>query len=298
MRPAVQAILDGIAEEVAGLDPVALRAIAPILVEAEREVQRDLAKWLATVKGADRFTAYELRRVLAQLREALEKIRQVDPALYAALRRTSNVAGALATRHVTDSLSQLSTIYGSSLSPVALNTAAIIAKGDRMLIPRHVSSAERYAGLVGRDIRHQLALGMVRGETIDQMTVRLMRLGGPKGLVYVRGAARDPGAISEFISEGLFTRYRSWAERVARTETLNAYNVQADIGIKAAEDAAGVGLQRAWNAALDRRVCLDCRDMDGRTAPIGQPFPGGCMAPPLHPNCRCSVVAWHPDWRD
>jgi SPP1 gp7 family putative phage head morphogenesis protein len=298
MRPAVQAILDGIAEEVAGLDAVALRAVAPILVEAEREVQRDLAVWLRTVKGTQRFTAHELRRVLAQLRRALLEIKRLDPALYVSLQRLSNTAGALATRHVTESLSKLSVVFKSSLSPVALNTAAVIARGDRLLFRRFATSAERYAGQVGDDIRRQLALGMVRGETIDQMTVRLMRGGGPRGLVYVRGMAGDPRARAELISEGLFTRYRSWAERLARTETINAYNVQADVAIAAAEQESGVGLVRIWNAALDRRVCLECRSLDGKTAPIGKPFLGLYMTPPAHPNCRCSVCAWHPDWRD
>lgn len=296
-KRAVQAVLDQVAQDVTRLDALALRELAPILAQAERETQKALLAWLAGARnGGDRFTAHQLRRVLASLRSALDVVQQLDPALYATLTRHSSQAGLLATRHVTDQLARFSQIFGSSLNPIPIEVAGILARGDRMLIPRFRSSAERYAGQVGADIRRQLTLGLVRGETTDQMIKRLQRAGGPRGRVVLRGVAGDPGAISENIAEGLFRRYRSWAERVVRTETLNAYNTHADNTIRTAAAQSGEPLKRAWNAAADRRVCLECRWLDGKVTDIDKSFPGGYMHPPAHPHCRCSVIAWHAEW--
>jgi hypothetical protein len=296
MKPAVKALLDQIANEVGTLDSIAVREIAPILASAEREVANDLARWLATApNGNARFTAFQLRRVLAQLRATLDELKRIDPQVYATLRRASVTGGALAVRHVTESLSRFATRFAGSLNPIALNTAAIMAKGDKMLIPRHRTSAARYVGQVRDDIRRQLSLGMLRGETIDEMTARLARAGGPRGLVYTRGMAGDPRARAEIISEGLFRRYRHWGERLVRTEVIGAYNIQADVAIAKAKDADD-GIMRMWNAANDRRVCLECRYLDRKVTGVGQPFPGGYMSAPAHPHCRCSVVAWHRAW--
>ncbi len=45
-------------------------------------------------------------------------------------------------------------------------------------------------------------------------------------------------------------------------------------------------------------ACERCRDMDRRLSTIAGEFKGGIKSPPLHPYCRCVVVAWLERWGD
>jgi len=56
--------------------------------------------------------------------------------------------------------------------------------------------------------------------------------------------------------------------------------------------------QRRWNTANDELVCSICGPLNGTVVGITEPFPGGIMLPPAHPNCRCwitPVVSEEPD---
>lgn len=64
---------------------------------------------------------------------------------------------------------------------------------------------------------------------------------------------------------------------------------------------------RLWVSEAD--ACVRCLAYTGRTAPVGEPFPGGLSwdprqrrrgqgvdGPPLHSHCRCRAVPWSDDW--
>lgn len=291
-----RALLEQIAGEVAHLPGPALRAMGPVLFQAEKELAQDLAKWLRTVEnGAARFTAQKYRVALVQIRQALRTARGLNPALFNVLDTERGAAGTLALGHLARQVEQFSMLFEGSLRPMPLRPAAVLAEGRKALIPRFKSSAARYGEYVTKDIQRELAVGVMRGETFDQLTRRLMRHGGPKGMVTVRGIEGDPGAVSEHIAEGLFRRYRSRAETVVRTETINAYNVVANDALEAAH-AEDPGFLKRWDAALDWRLCPLCRSLDGQTAKIGGRFDGGYEHPPAHPRCRCALTPWHEEW--
>jgi SPP1 gp7 family putative phage head morphogenesis protein len=299
--PSIQALLEQINAEVAALPAPAVAELAPIMLEAQRELQRDLAEWLARhpVDGAQRFTAQHYRGLLVQINGVLRRLRAKSPEVAALLTHHGLRAKELSLGHIRLELEQFGAKFGGAVNPLPIRPASHFIGPQaqaRSLITRFRNSAMRYTDAVANDIRRQLALGMVRGETFDQLTNRLRRLGGPRGRVLIRGP-RVKGGLPywEDIPEGLFRRYRHWAERLARTEVINAYNVEADIAIVDASKYDS-GLMRRWNAALDGRVCLECRRLDGEIVPIGSNFSGGVPAPPLHPNCRCAVVAWRMDW--
>ena len=79
------------------------------------------------------------------------------------------------------------------------------------------------------------------------------------------------------------TKYRS--ELIARTETANALSTasldsMADMGIDGKE----------WVTAGDDRVSEDCQGNEAEgVIPVNRAFSGGVMAPPQHPDCRCTV---------
>lgn len=298
MRDAVDALLETIGHEVAALPRATIKALEPVLDDARRELEHDLRKWLRLVPdGAERFTAQHYRAALAQIKSALRKIDGMEPRVSGILGAGGRRAGALAIGHLEAELATFGKIFQHTIRPTSFNAAAVLARNDRWLVPRFRTSAARYVGDVRRDIQRQLALGVIRGETVDQLKARLIRLGGPRGAVAMRGILGHPDAAIEFIGEGLFTRYGYWAERLARTEVINAYNTHAHEGLRewAAEDD---GAQKRWDAAVDARVCLVCRALDGTVAEVNGDFPSGYNRPPAHPQCRCAIVAWHREWTE
>lgn len=70
------------------------------------------------------------------------------------------------------------------------------------------------------------------------------------------------------------------AVRIARTETLNAYNQAALNQYKK------VGIKKwRWLTAIDERTCPECEPLDNLVFTMDDP------RPPKHPNCRCAVAA-------
>jgi SPP1 gp7 family putative phage head morphogenesis protein len=296
-NPTVEELDQAIAAATGRLTDAAAADLLPLLRRAIDEVRSDLGDWL---KGrpdrSERFTAFHLRGLLHQLSGAFEKIRDLKPALSGSLEARSDQAGRLAAKHARAQVAAYSARFQGLSYVLPLDEAAMLASGRELLIPRFKTSAARYVGAVRDDIRQQLALGVLRNETIDELTDRLVRLGGPKGIVALRGIKGQPGALLERIDEGLFRRYRYWAERVVRTEVMHAYNVQADLVLEQAH-AEDPALRRRWNAAADWRVCPICRELDGQVVDVGQPFRGGFSTAPCHPNCRCVVGPWKDVWQ-
>jgi hypothetical protein len=93
------------------------------------------------------------------------------------------------------------------------------------------------------------------------------------------------------------------AERVARTETIWAWNEGARQGYK----QSGIVEKLQWVSSGDQRSCDWCLDMDGRIIGIDSSFfdKGDSYEvngreldftyekidhPPIHPQCRCTIV--------
>lgn len=104
---------------------------------------------------------------------------------------------------------------------------------------------------------------------------------------------------------GLFDNFEKYrAERIARSEVVRASNFAAT----EAYDQSGVVDKLQWLTTEDEHTCQWCEPMDGREVSLGGSFfdkgdtfrglDGGTLNlnyesvdfPPLHPNCRCTVV--------
>ncbi|GAG61049.1 unnamed protein product, partial [marine sediment metagenome] len=76
------------------------------------------------------------------------------------------------------------------------------------------------------------------------------------------------------------------SELIARTETANALSTasldsMSDMGIEGKE----------WVTAGDANVSDECQGNEAEgVIPVNQEFSGGVMAPPQHPDCRCTVA--------
>lgn len=298
----VEAVRRLVRESVASVDalaPGALQAVMPALRAARDELRADLLAWLQHAPaGAERFTAYQKQEALRSLEAALERVGDLQPAIAAGLAKARHSTGPLAIANLETEIHRLSAIFGGGVPTIAqIDAAAVIAKGDKLLWRRHERSAARYAGAVGEDIRHQLSIGVAKGESIEQLVTRLRRFGDPAAKL----RPLDPGADADAIAGGLFRRHKFWADRLVRTEVMNTYNVQHDASIEYANEHRPEGDEeflRRWDAAADVRVCVLCSALDGMVTTIGGVFPGGISGPPRHPCCRCIVLAWLRRWGD
>jgi SPP1 gp7 family putative phage head morphogenesis protein len=83
---------------------------------------------------------------------------------------------------------------------------------------------------------------------------------------------------------------RKRAESIARTEMIRTQSTarRQRWGNEKAFVLITDGSMRVWISGVGERTCPRCVDMDGETAPLGQPYKNGSEGPPLHPMCRCT----------
>jgi SPP1 gp7 family putative phage head morphogenesis protein len=256
------------------LDRPALLRILPVLHAAQREVEKDLRAWLGKHSGMT-FTAARYKNALGVLGRAVHKA-EIRAAVEHALKNEAKRIGPLSLHNVKREWIQLATIFEGSAQPLAIEEAAILAEGKRILWPRFASSAKRYAGRVGERTRFQIAVSRARGETIDELTRRLQ--------------AKLPH---------VFHGERWDAERLARTETMNAANEYHHDAIREATKDDDKLLER-WDACHDGRLCVECASLDGQVTEVDEDFKAKSGArgerPPIHPACRCVLLPWRETW--
>lgn len=267
------------------------RALFIVLKQAEVELSVGLNEWLKGVTdGAERFTAKQLRNALANVKQAVQTVRQLDPAMQAVLGSAKSKAAAMSIGHVETQLFQFGYIFDGSIQSPNIKVAAVLAKGDKLLLKRYPRSAARYAGQMERHIKRQLTLGVIKGESFDATIGRLTRLTPARML---EGSLAPASAMAK----GLMQMPRTSAARLIRTEVMNAYNTFSLESIK--DLALGDDtIRKRWDSSLDRRSkgCA-CRRLNGEVQKVGDPFSTGVMHSPEHPNCRCTVVPWSVHWK-
>lgn len=97
---------------------------------------------------------------------------------------------------------------------------------------------------------------------------------------------------------------RSWAERIGRTESMNAYNAGAWESIRGVEDQTGEEMLKILVAIDDERTSWDSLALHGSVRRTDEPFEWFnyrgekeyYMYPPNRPQDRETVVAWNVAW--
>jgi SPP1 gp7 family putative phage head morphogenesis protein len=96
---------------------------------------------------------------------------------------------------------------------------------------------------------------------------------------------RENIALKDRIAEnGAIISKESRAENIARTEVVRVSNE----GLKQLYQDNGI-TKVMWAASLSDRTCELCQSKDGQIYPITEAI--GDNIPPLHPSCRCSLIA-------
>ena len=82
---------------------------------------------------------------------------------------------------------------------------------------------------------------------------------------------------------------------IERTGMIAVLNVAAEHSYRQAVEELPE-LQKEWLTARDKRVDPICTGLSGARAKPGERFPGGYMAPPAHPRCRCRLTGYLSAW--
>ena len=274
-----------------------LRRMLPVLKEAEGQLATELGRWLKSVAPSDTYDRHMHRVLLSQIRESILTVeRRLGPAFAADVEARSSHVRMDAMGRLQAMVEAGSAEYEGSIRPLRIDVAAILTDERQLLVAQMRAKAGKYAKDVVDDIGSKLALGVVRGETVDQLASRLLQ---STNLIRVF-KARGPGGIGEGAAQAMFGKYRWWAQSIARTELVNAYSEAQARGIRDA-DRADPGWMMRWDAANDRRVCKLCYSLDRTTIePDGMfQIAGRSVArphPPLHSCCRCGLVPWRQEW--
>lgn len=290
------------------MEAKALAALVPAMAQAQKELAADLAGWyqkLGPNAASLKYTPAHLRQIQVLLGIAEAKAQTIHkgypyasfPMVAAqAVLNTMNqqMPQKLAAQTLESQLTALSAKFEGLPSPQLIHAAAL-AKGDKLVLSKHQSSANRYAGQVLTDLKFQFGVGLAKGETIQQLTKRIAGLSGFQKAV----DASHPAHAGSAVAGALTKRYHNWAQRLVRTELTHSYNAVAMAGIQAAHKVDD-RVVAVWDATNDLRVCLQCKALHGKQVTPGGLYQGGIPHPPAHPNCRCAVVSWIDDdgWDD
>ncbi len=168
---------------------------------------------------------------------------------------------------------------GRALDSLGVDTQFVINEAIRKSIRKFVGKAsDTYVSTLRESIGNTIQLGLQEGWGVEKMG---------------REIRSQYGSIS-----------RPTGLRLARTESIRASNFAQEEAYKASKIVEG----KQWFTAIDERVCPYCEALDGKIYELnetiletGSEFLGNADTPlsidynaieypPLHPNCRCTLV--------
>ena len=155
-----------------------LARVLPVLRQVQREAANGLDQFLRKVNGEEKYTLQQHRALLVQLGPAINTLEHKLPhAMLNDLIMESKHVSVEALKNIKVQAEAGLKTFGHSVHTLHLHEAGIISDTKHVLMERYANSAARYAGNRGNWVRNQLAVGLVKDETVAQMTKRLLRGG-------------------------------------------------------------------------------------------------------------------------
>ncbi len=238
---------------------------------------------------------YTEREALLSLQRVEAGIDDLKAGLNETLSNTQINAMKLGDKQIQDHFSSVpysEAILSGSAPKVSMRMSAY----RRLAANRFQNSVNRYGTGMLNIFRRELMTGLVSGETAQQMTRRIK-----KALPPGHRAWRD--WLSYFGGRNartdILTGPWAWAERIVRTELVDAYNAQKLVTIQETNATAqqyDMEVRKQWSTALEGGPCILCQGFHGEIRKAGESF-GFSAGQPVykpgvdtHPNCRCVLV--------
>jgi len=243
-----------------------IRDIIRILETSDREIVNKLRARGATLEGT--FTS-------ARFQTLLEAIREINRDAYVEL--ANKLRGDLG------DLAKYEGQFQAQLLTRAVPVALDIVTPSAGLL-RAVVTAQPFQGRLLREwvaelsankmkrLRDALRLGMVQGETVEQIVRRIA------------------GTRANGYSDGIMEITRRGARAMVSTATNHVANAAREEFFKENESLIK-GVQ--WVSTLDTITCPTCQALDGKVFKMGDG-----PRPPQHINCRCTTIPITKSWRE
>lgn len=291
-------------------DPTGRQAAARlvrILREADQLLGRKLQAQAARFGGPDaRFTGAQAVVYREQIRRIVD---YVDDRLLGSTEAQARHAIQASLTDTTRILGTLERSFTGISAPLRLAQAAVFDATSRGVrasrLRAHATSVDRYGEAMIGEFERTLAVGMAAGLSQWEMVNSLTGHAGPRGRVSMAATVRGGQVVrlrEEDIPEGLFSRYRSWAWRIVRTETAHAYNEARLVGLYAIRDSDFPDLKKKILAHFDNRTAYDSIVVHGQVRDLDGFFEDGAgrvyQRPPARPNDRETMIPWREHWPD
>lgn len=143
------------------------------------------------------------------------------------------------------------------------------------------------AAQVFRQMEDGMGLTVQQSEWVENFRQRRITDEMARGRTYEEAEARSAKSTQRYADR--VYRYRT--ETIARTEIMRASNEGRNQAWQQGIEGGWIAPDslKKWSVELDGRECSICRPLgDLPPIPINASFPSG--DPPVHPNCRCTVV--------
>lgn len=256
-----------------------------------QEAHRDMTLRLREVEslrgpGRDSFTATQLRVVIKQIEQVLA---QTKKTMRRQALELADEATAAASKGTVDYLERANRKFLGIHSPLSLDAARVM---DRAAVGVRSSVLHRLVS----DPKKPQRKGILDryGENVVQKFEERMQL---------RLLAKQPWADvrNSLIAESEFLQGApgSWAERILRTETMNAHNAATWETMRVANKEIEGTMVKILSATFDDRTGSDSYAVHGQIRLIGQAFEswfGLYQHPPNRPNDREVVVPHRVEW--
>ena len=283
MQRDLQAAMVEVWAQLDNLDVETQRRILQRVAEMRGEIidQLSALQTLVDEDGNETWRATELRSFEAELRRiAGEFAARLGRELGDDLER----AAGLADVGYRDALSALARGLGVpapliSLSPLGLSSDLVQA-ATLYNASSFRGLGERIVSDVNREVQRVVFGGQSRWDAVRNIREML---------------AADPKWAGQKLPPKTLGRLTSYATMVERTAVMSVFNIAADRAYREALDELPE-LRVEWMTVKDSRVDATCVALHGERKDPRGTFPGGLIAPPAHPRCRCRTVAWMPGW--
>lgn len=275
---------------------VGRRRMREVLVRA----QRDLNKRLGQAEGVggpgkESFTATQIRATLAQVTDVLKS--STKDMRKVILEQGKDASGQ-ATSHLVDYLQAADKSFrGIGENPIAIKEAGMLDRVnsgvESSILNRLSSTGEPIEGADAKP--HKAKMGILQRygvETIGHFEEILQR-----GVLTKKPWAemRDEIVQASPFLQGMPAH---WAERIVRTETMNAYNRANFEAVNAADEELG-DMVKVLSATFDDRTGWDSYQVHGQIRRPTEAFAwadGLYQHPPNRPNDREVVIAHRISW--
>lgn len=248
--------------------------ILKLSANEQREVLRliqGLQRELVQKLSEGNLTEFSKARLQSLLNECDAMIAQYYGQAQGQLALTLNELGTLEAQHTAD---VLTSVLATAKIEATIPSATVLKRLVSNIIIDGTPLAgywERQAGDTAYRFAQQVRMGIVAGETNQQIISRIIGKSGEMGVMDI--TRRNAAAL---VQTATLT--------VANTARSETYHANADIMYG-----------ERWVSSLDSHTCISCAardglkwDLDGK--PVGHKLP--YIIPALHVNCRCALTAW------